>query len=64
MKIERIQNPVLYNQYQIKKKDIEEHMTTNDPVEKELFHGTSSDDAKNICAHGFDRGFAGKNGLC
>jgi len=60
--VERIQNPSLYQQYMIKKKDVEQQLTSPQPVERELFHGTSEEDAKKICAHGFDRGFAGKNG--
>jgi len=62
LQVERVQNPSLYQQYMIKKKDVEQHFTSPQPVERELFHGTSEEDAKKICAHGFDRGFAGKNG--
>uniref|UniRef100_A0A6F9DML3 Poly [ADP-ribose] polymerase n=1 Tax=Phallusia mammillata TaxID=59560 RepID=A0A6F9DML3_9ASCI len=61
IKVERIQNPPLYEQYQLKKKDVARHMITKHPVERELFHGTSEEDANSICAHGFDRGFAGKH---
>ena len=46
----------------MKKKDVEMHMKTKEPVERELFHGTASDIADSICVGGFDRGFAGKNG--
>jgi len=60
--VERIQNPTLYEQYKIKKKEVQRHMTSNKPVERELFHGTSGVDAQKICVQGFDRGFAGKNG--
>ncbi|CAK8690930.1 unnamed protein product [Clavelina lepadiformis] len=59
--IERIQHPALYKQYVIKKNDVEKHMSSCKPVERELFHGTSAGDAEKICADGFDRGFAGKN---
>ena len=37
-------------------------MKMDGPFERELFHGTSRDDATKICSFGFDRGFAGKNG--
>ena len=39
-------------------------MTSSNPVERELFHGTSPSGAEKICSDGFDRGFAGKNGKC
>ena len=35
-------------------------MLSDSPAERELFHGTRS--ADEIYKHGFDRGFAGKNG--
>ena len=37
-------------------------MRSKEPVERELFHGTSSTDAEKICADNFDRSFSGKNG--
>jgi len=37
-------------------------MSTDNPVERELFHGTSIMDADKICSDGFDPSFAGKNG--
>ena len=46
----------------MKKKDVETHMKTKEPVERELFHGTAADDADRICIDGFDRGYAGRNG--
>ena len=38
-------------------------MTSQNPVERELFHGTAIQDANKICSDGFDRSFAGKNGM-
>uniref|UniRef100_H2ZC15 Poly [ADP-ribose] polymerase n=1 Tax=Ciona savignyi TaxID=51511 RepID=H2ZC15_CIOSA len=60
-KIERIQNPKLYKHYELNKSDVKEHMKSAEPVERELFHGTSQQDAEKICGDGFDRNFAGKN---
>ena len=37
-------------------------MTSNHPVERELFHGTDQYAIENILQNGFDRNFAGKNG--
>ena len=62
VQIERVQNPPLFKQYLIKKNEVERHMITNNSAERELFHGTSQSDAEKICADGFDRNFAGKNG--
>jgi len=62
LQVERIQNPRLYKQYMIQREDVKRHLTSSNPVERELFHGTSPDDAVKICEQGFDRGFAGKNG--
>ena len=61
-KIQRVQNEVLYQQYEIQLKNKKKHMQTSDDVARALFHGTSREIAEKICMHGFDRGFAGKNG--
>ena len=37
-------------------------MTSNNPVERKLFHGTVSKVVNKICSDKFDRSFAGKNG--
>ena len=44
------------------KDTVTKRLLSSNPVERELFHGTSEEDAIKICQHGFDRGFAGKNG--
>ncbi|XP_076816902.1 protein mono-ADP-ribosyltransferase PARP14-like [Clavelina lepadiformis] len=59
VKIERVQNPALYKQYELKKQHVERCMLSDSPAERKLFHGTTS--ADDIYKHGFDRGFAGKN---
>ncbi|XP_054565651.1 protein mono-ADP-ribosyltransferase PARP14-like [Eptesicus fuscus] len=59
-KIERIQNPSLWKQYQTKKKTMDDkngHIQN----EKLLFHGTNADSLPHINQHGFNRSYAGKN---
>ena len=63
VKIERIQNPFLYAQYVAKKKTMDQHNPPNVVNERELFHGCPGDVAEKICHHGFNRSFAGKNGM-
>ncbi|XP_033757570.1 protein mono-ADP-ribosyltransferase PARP14-like [Pecten maximus] len=59
IKIQRIQNKSLYQQYSAKKQEL---FTRNkkDP-EKWLWHGTSPDTVKKIAMKGFDRSYCGKN---
>ena len=57
IKIERIQNPGLYKAYLVKK----ESMNGADN-EKQLFHGTNSNNTQSINANNFSRSFAGING--
>ncbi|XP_051643668.1 protein mono-ADP-ribosyltransferase PARP14 [Manacus candei] len=59
-KIERVQNPFLWQTYQIKKKSIcKKNKRENN--EKLLFHGTAASSLSTINHCGFNRGFAGKN---
>ncbi|XP_071418122.1 protein mono-ADP-ribosyltransferase PARP14-like [Pithys albifrons albifrons] len=59
-KIERVQNPHLWQAYQLKKKSLcKKNKSENN--EKLLFHGTAESSLSKINATGFDRGFAGKN---
>uniref|UniRef100_C3Y5P2 Poly [ADP-ribose] polymerase n=1 Tax=Branchiostoma floridae TaxID=7739 RepID=C3Y5P2_BRAFL len=60
VKIERIQNPALWRQYQVKKEKMDR---TNKAAnnERRLFHGTSTSSCSHINAHGFNRSFCGKN---
>nr|XP_033473820.1 poly(ADP-ribose) polymerase family member 14-related sequence 1 [Epinephelus lanceolatus] len=63
IKIERIQNPVLWKSLQIKKRDMElrnKHKNN----EKRLFHGTCHTTVAYINEHGFNRSYAGKNAAC
>ncbi|XP_040214244.1 protein mono-ADP-ribosyltransferase PARP14-like [Rana temporaria] len=60
IKIERIQNIHLYQNYQIKKDSINAKIGTR-TNEKRLFHGTESGITSNINRNGFNRAFAGSN---
>ncbi|KAM5281104.1 protein mono-ADP-ribosyltransferase PARP14-like [Ctenodactylus gundi] len=61
-KIERIQNPDLWNTYQAKKKtmDAKNSKTAN---EKLLFHGTDAGSLAQVNGTGFNRSYAGKNAV-
>ena len=62
VKIERIQHPFLHAQYVTwkKKMNLQNPLTMN---ERELFHGCPGDVAVKIIHQGFNRSFAGKNGM-
>ncbi|XP_045909324.1 poly(ADP-ribose) polymerase family member 14-related sequence 1 [Micropterus dolomieu] len=60
IKIERIQNPVLWKSLQIKKRELEQrnrHLNN----EKRLFHGTCHNSVADINEYGFNRSYAGRN---
>ncbi|XP_010712168.1 protein mono-ADP-ribosyltransferase PARP14 [Meleagris gallopavo] len=59
-KIQRIQNPFLWQTYQIKKKSLC-MKNKNQDNEKLLFHGTAKISLSAINYNGFNRGFAGTN---
>ncbi|XP_026521207.1 poly [ADP-ribose] polymerase 14-like [Notechis scutatus] len=59
-KIERVQNPYLWQAYQVKKKQIETK-NGHENNEKVLFHGTPHDTLVPIYQNGFNRSYAGKN---
>ena len=61
--IERIQNPSLHAQYTVNKKAMDGKNPSNTRNERELFHGCPGDVAKKISHQGFNRSFAGKNGM-
>ena len=61
-KIERVQNPHLYQSYMVRKQKMDKDNGGNN--ERQLFHGT---DAKNVTAintQGFNRSFCGVHGKC
>ena len=57
LKIERIQNPLLYQSYMLIKKKMDED--TKEDNEKQLFHGTDSNNINHINTQGFNRSFCG-----
>ncbi|XP_040288065.1 protein mono-ADP-ribosyltransferase PARP10 [Bufo bufo] len=60
LQVQKVQNTLLYNQYQLKKQS----MLAQRPgtlIERTLYHGTTENGAKEICHHGFNRSFCGKN---
>ncbi|KAH9499179.1 hypothetical protein Btru_004354 [Bulinus truncatus] len=61
-KIERIQNKSLYDQYCVKKKELELHNPKGHQNEQYLFHGTSAVPIQQINANGFNRSYCGING--
>ncbi|KAK3598396.1 hypothetical protein CHS0354_019799 [Potamilus streckersoni] len=61
-KVERIQNKTLYQQYEAKKKLIEQN-NPGHPNENLLWHGTSADTVDSINMHGFNRSYCGKNAV-
>ena len=62
VKIERIQNPLLYSQYMGKKKAMDLHNPKGHQNERKLFHGCPKEVTEKISHLGFNRSFAGKNG--
>ncbi|CAN9504108.1 unnamed protein product [Ophioblennius macclurei] len=60
IKVEKVMNHLLYNQYKLKKVSISQR-ASNPEIERTLYHGTSESSMKEICIHGFNRSFCGKN---
>ncbi|XP_046558431.1 LOW QUALITY PROTEIN: protein mono-ADP-ribosyltransferase PARP14-like [Haliotis rubra] len=61
LKVDRIQNRSLYQQYTAKKKQLEKQNPQGTQNESWLWHGTSTDAIDSINAHGFNRSYCGKN---
>ena len=61
-KIERIQNPPLYQSYTVRKQKMDKDIGGNS--ERQLFHGTDSKNITHINAQGFNRSFCGAHGKC
>ncbi|KAG7317400.1 hypothetical protein KOW79_019698 [Hemibagrus wyckioides] len=59
IQVEKLTNRLLYSQYLLKKADMEQKVRGD--VERTLYHGTSESSVKEICIHGFNRSFCGKN---
>ena len=64
IQITRIQNEPLFTQYQAQKSKVQRDLPLDGSIEleRELWHGTSAESVKLICANEFNRSFAGKNG--
>ncbi|CAJ1084214.1 protein mono-ADP-ribosyltransferase PARP10 [Xyrichtys novacula] len=60
IQVEKLMNRLLYNQYKLKKASVLQR-ATYPVVERTLYHGTSEKSVKEICIHGFNRSFCGKN---
>ncbi|XP_026789921.3 poly(ADP-ribose) polymerase family member 14-related sequence 1 isoform X1 [Pangasianodon hypophthalmus] len=60
LKIERIQNPRMWKNYQTNKQYMEQ-MNGHQNNEKMLFHGTREESINHINQNGFNRSYAGKN---
>ena len=61
-KIERIQNPHLYQSYMVRKQKMDKDLGGNS--EQQLFHGTDSKNVTHINTQGFNRSFCGAHGKC
>uniref|UniRef100_A0A3Q4G4Y7 Poly [ADP-ribose] polymerase n=1 Tax=Neolamprologus brichardi TaxID=32507 RepID=A0A3Q4G4Y7_NEOBR len=60
IQVEKLMNKLLYNQYKLKKASVLQR-ATYPQIERTLYHGTSESSVKEICIHGFNRSFCGKN---
>ncbi|XP_036600591.1 protein mono-ADP-ribosyltransferase PARP10 [Trichosurus vulpecula] len=60
IKVQRVSHPLLQSQYELHKKTLEESCPQH-PVERILYHGTSWQAVPDICSHGFNRSFCGRN---
>lgn len=60
--VEKLIHPLLYRQYRLKKGSMERQRAGGPAVERVLFHGTTEASSREICLHGFNRSFCGKNG--
>jgi len=66
LQIQRVQNRTLYQQYQLKKRFLEEQKPTLPngwPLERDLWHGTLESNTDSIAMHGFNRSYCGRNGM-
>ena len=64
VKIERIQNPTLYEQYATKRKHLDAHNPKGIQNERWLFHGTKESSVHQINKTNFNRNYRGQNGMC
>nr|XP_020660102.1 poly [ADP-ribose] polymerase 10 [Pogona vitticeps] len=60
VKVEKLVHPLLHQQYQLKKAAMEK-ACGHQQVERLLYHGTTEESSREICQHGFNRSFCGRN---
>ena len=60
LKIERIQNPHLFQCYMVRKQKMDKDLGRNS--ERQLFHGTEAKNISHINTQGFNRSFCGTHG--
>lgn len=63
LKVERIQNKTLYQQYLAKKKQMDDTNPPGHQNEQKLWHGTDKDAEDSITKYGFNRSYCGKHGM-
>ncbi|XP_027764211.1 protein mono-ADP-ribosyltransferase PARP10 [Empidonax traillii] len=61
VQVQKLIHPLLYKQYQLKKGSVERACADGTAAERVLFHGTTKASSREICLHGFNRSFCGKN---
>ncbi|XP_037362481.1 protein mono-ADP-ribosyltransferase PARP10 [Talpa occidentalis] len=61
IRVQRVRHPLLQQQYEAHLGLLEQRCERR-PVERVLYHGTSAAAVPDICAHGFNRSFCGRNG--
>ncbi|XP_044309240.1 protein mono-ADP-ribosyltransferase PARP10 [Varanus komodoensis] len=61
VKVEKLLHPLLYQQYCLKKAAMEQACRQQQQVERVLYHGTTEQASREICQHGFNRSFCGRN---
>lgn len=61
VQVERVLHPLLQQQYELHRERLEQCCDRR-PAEQVLYHGTSVATVPDICAHGFNRSFCGRNG--
>lgn len=59
--VERVLHPLLQQQYELHRQRLEQRCAVR-PAERVLYHGTAAAAVADICAHGFNRSFCGRNG--
>ncbi|XP_062935791.1 protein mono-ADP-ribosyltransferase PARP10 isoform X2 [Cynocephalus volans] len=61
VRVERVSHLLLQQQYELHRERLRQRCDRR-PVEQVLYHGTTATAVPDICAHGFNRSFCGRNG--